>query len=293
MKRLLLPIPLLLLFISKGVAQPEELDCPEGEQRVSTDNPYAPFKCQVQGAPGSLLSTVGSGRGFKTRPRCPSGFHPVMTPNKLQPYRCVKKAPGGGAEPDLDTLAAPAAEQFSGRGVTIGAPKGPKECPEGTKRVKIQDDPFDPWRCVDAGLSLPKAWRKYTIPGELGLEFPRDWHLTDGWKDEVPTLYILHDGGGAQKVTLSVTRFDASQDAFEPLDKHLVKEREWQGARDLGKYSVSGKAARMTEIPEQGRTAYLPISTSRYYSFSYSAPPELYKSYLPVYERLLKSFKLL
>lgn len=290
--KLCLPALLLALLVSsEGNAQGDDLECPDGQERVSTDNPYTPFKCQPKGAPGSLLSTVGGAKGFKTRPRCPVGFHPLMTPNKLQPYKCVKKAPGGGAEPDLDTLASPAGPAPE-RGVTIGAPKGAKGCPEGTKRVRMKDDPFDPWRCVPVSLSQPKSWRKYTIPGELALEFPRDWHLTDGWKDEVPTLYMLHDGGGAQKVTLSVTKLDAVQDGFEPLDKHLVKEREWQGAKDLGKYSVDGKAARMTEISEQGRTAYLPVSPSRYYSLSYSAPPELYKSYLPVYERLLKSFKL-
>lgn len=267
-------------------------DCPDGQVRVQTDNPYEPFKCQEPSAKGSLLSTVGGPRGFKTRPRCPRGFHPVMTPNALQPYRCVKKAPGNPAEPDLAAEQRPVEKPVQ-RGVTIGETKGPKDCGPRAKRVRVENDPFDPWRCVPlSGPAAPKDYKRYTIPGELSLDVPRDWQLTDGWRDEVPTLYVLHDGGGAQSVTLSITRSDAGQDGFEPLEEHLVKEREWQQARDAGAVKVSGLAARSMEVPGQSRAAYLAVSADRYYSIAYSAPPQLFKTYLPVYERVLKSFKL-
>lgn len=286
-------------FLAAALASAMGVDCPDGQVRVDTGNPYEPFRCQAVGSAAgnhgsSLLQKVNVGRGFKNRPKCPSGFHPVMTPDRLQPYRCVPKS-RASAEPDAEGLdeapVAPAAAPK--RGVTIGREVEAKTCPEGTKTVRVED-PFDPVRCVPIGKAkAPGSFKRYTVPGELSFEFPRGWHVTDGWKDEVPTLYVLFDlGDGGQKVALSVTRNAPAQDGFVPLDKHLVREREWQGAQELPRATVAGRKARVSEVAGQSRSAYLEDGQGGYYALGYSAPPLSFETYLPVYQKLLSSFRL-
>lgn len=287
------------LLLAAVLAAAMGVDCPEGQVRVDTNNPYEPFRCQAVGSASgnhgsSLLQKVNVGRGFKNRPKCPSGFHPVMTPDRLQPYRCVPKS-RASADPDAEGLeeTAPSPAAAPKRGVTIGREVEAKTCPEGTRQVKVED-PFDPVRCIPVGKTkAPASYKRYSVPGELSFEFPRGWHLTDGWKDEVPTLYVLFDlGDGGQKVALSVTRNAPGQEGFVPLDKHLVREREWQGAQELGQAPVAGRKARMTEVSGQSRSAYLEDGQGGYYAIGYSAPTLSFEAYLPVYQKLLASFRL-
>ena len=60
----------------------------------------------------------------------------------------------------------------------------PGRCPPGQRKVKT-DDPLEPTRCVtvkekqEPALSQG-AYRRYTVPGELSFDYPKEWHLTDG-----------------------------------------------------------------------------------------------------------------
>lgn len=275
-----------------AAALDDTTDCPEGTVRVQTDNPYEPFKCQKPTTGGTGLKTLFGPRGFKARPRCPLGTHPVMTPEKLQPYRCVADSKES-ADPQLE--------------VTEGAPPAPPaappkaaarqgECAEGMKKIRT-DDPFNPFRCEPKGPAASglgaKSYRRYTLPGELSFDYPKDWRLTDAWKDEVPTLFIAFDPGrGGRQVTMVVSRLEAGQAGFQELEHHILKEKEWQGASDAGRGEVSGRTARFLESKGESRSAYVPHSGERYYTLVFTAPADLYRSYEPAFSRLLKSFNL-
>lgn len=286
---------LCLLWIvgAPAAAQGDNEDCPEGTVRAQTDNPYQPFKCQKPTTGGTGLKTLFGPRGFKARPRCPLGTRPVMTPDKLQPYRCVPDSKATG-DPQIE----PQAQSDDAPTPAPPAKAAPRsgECAEGMKKVRT-DDPFHPFRCQakgppPSGLGA-NAYRRYTLPGELSFDYPKEWRLTDAWKDEVPTLFIAFDPGrGGRQVTMVVSRLEASQAGFQELEHHILKEKEWQGASDAGRGVVSGRAARFTEVKGESRSAYVPQSDERYYTLIFTAPAELYRVYEPAFSRLLKSFEL-
>ena len=179
-----------------------------------TDNPYQPFRCveKDKRRKGSLSSVVGP-TGFAVKPRCPSGSRPVMTPGSLQPYRCVMGS-GAAAEPDLGTALPP----------------------EGLPRQRA------PRRAAPG----EKATMRYAVPGELSFDFPKDWHITDGWKDEPPIIYFVYDEGSAGKqVTMTLTASEPGQPGYQSLDLAILKEKEWQGAvSEKGEARVAGLRAR-------------------------------------------------
>jgi hypothetical protein len=255
----------LLLAALPAAAFEESVDCPDGMERVQTENPYEPFKCQKPGAKQAGLKAVSGPRGFKTRPRCPRGTRPIMTSDKLQPYRCVSDA-SQAAEPSLEPKA--------------------EGCAEGMECV--------PAAPAATPALTAKSFRRYTIPGEISFDYPEDWKLTDAWKDEVPTLFIVFDPArGGRQVTMVVTRLEQEQAGYQEMEQHILKEKEWQGARETSPGRVAGLPARFTQVQGQSRSAYLAQGAGRYYTLVFTAPDDLYAAYEPAFSRLLKTFRLL
>lgn len=256
-----------LLAVS-GAAAAEEIECPAGTERVLTDNPYEPFLCvsKAKRRKGSLSSIVGP-TGFAVKPRCPPGSRPVHTPNALQPYRCVMSSGAAAAEPDLravlDEEAPPAARAREDR------------------------------RRPAPGRFAEKSFMRYSIPGRLSFDFPRDWHLTDGWKDEPPTIYVVYDQGSAGKqVTMTITSCEPGQAGYQSMELAILKEKEWQEAAVEKETSrVAGLPTRFVSVAGSSRSAYVAQGRGRYLTVTYSAPAELYEPLLPAFQRLLGSLR--
>ena len=278
-----------------GLALPAASPTAPGQGR-SDRNPYEPFKCVEAGKKETGLKGIVGPKGFAVRPKCPRGSRPVLTPDKMQPYRCVmsQEAP---SEPDLKpalegTGFSPylTPEKSTLQPVKAGA------CPPGQKKVR-SDDPLEPTRCVDVkprkAAVASGTFRRYTVPGEVSFDYPKSWHLTDGWRDEPPTIYVAFDPGrgGGKQVTLVVTRLEKGQPGYQEMRFAMIKEKEWQGAQDGGEASAGGMTGRFLQVPGESKTAYLAGGGDRYYTLNFSAPAELYDSYEPVYRRFMKSFR--
>ena len=116
--------------------------------------------------------------------------------------------------------------------------------------------------------------------------------MVDGWTDAVPTLYFEYDTGRQGKqVTLVISRITKDQDDFEEMETAIEHEKEYQNSADGGKGTVGTFPAKFTYLTNTSRTAYVSISREQYFTISYSAPEDLFKTYMPVYKRLLQSFK--
>lgn len=289
--------PGLVLLLAALPATAVELDCPLGQTRVQTENPYEPFKCVDKAQKAHGLKGIVGPKGFGVRPKCPRGSRPVMTPGKMQAYRCVmsQETP---AEPDLKpALEGNGFSPYLTPEKSTLQPVKAGSCPPGQKKVRT-DDPLEPTRCVDAKPKKTEvqagAFRRYTIPGEISFDYPKAWHLTDGWRDEPPTVYVVFDPGrgGGKQVTLVVTRLEQGQPGFQDMRSAMIKEKEWQGAQDGGEASAAGLQGRFLQVPGESKTAYLASGDDRYFTLSFSSPAELYGSYEPVYQRLLKTFRL-
>lgn len=292
---------LLLLAAPAGAAGFEKTtECPAGTHRVSTGNPYNPFKC----VPDDKEEKKGFGavtgpQGFKFRPKCPRGSRPVSSgEGALQQYRCVR-ASAGDQEPDLSPLspAAELPEEAPGEGVAEDPMT--RGCPPGKRKVRTTD-PLRPFQCVSQATRVTRlgedAYRKWTTAGELSFEYPRMFRPQDNWKDEVPTLvFTLDEDRGGKPVTITVSRVDHDQPTFQDMDSAIAKDKEWQGAADGGSGRVGPSAlpARFTYVVGETRTAYVPFGKDTYYQLVYSAPVESYEAYLPAFNRMLKTLALL
>lgn len=276
-------------------------ECPPGTRRAATNDPYAPFKCVKEGkeATAKGFGAVTGPQGFKFRPKCPRGSRPVSSgEGALQQYRCVR-ASAGEEEPELAPLlpagdlpeAAPADEA-----VEDPLTKG---CPPGKRKVRTTD-PLRPFHCVSQAARVTSlgedAYRRWTVPFELTFEYPKMFRPQDNWKDEVPTvIFTLDEDRGGKPVTITVSRIDQDQPAFQDVDAAIAKDKEWQGAADGGSGRVGPAAvpARFTYVVGETRTAYVPFSRAAYYQLVYSAPAEHYENFLPAYNRMLKTLSLL
>ncbi|MBI4424097.1 MAG: hypothetical protein HY554_10245 [Elusimicrobia bacterium] len=218
-------------------------------------------------------------------PRCPKGFEPSFGEGPGRRFRCVA-APRPVEKPAPQAPAASSAPED-------GAAKG-RGCPPGTRRLKTEN-PFEPVRCIAASEASPPVlkpdrYRSYEVPGELRLDYPADWHLTDAWKDDVPSLYIqLDTRRDGKPVTLTVSRFRAKRRGYQDIETMMRQESEWHGAKEGGKGAVGGLPARFLEVPNQTRLAYLRTADG-HIVIGYSAPEEFFRSYAPAYARLLKTF---
>lgn len=290
---------LLLAALSwaSAAALEKTTECPEGTHRVATNNIYSPFKCVKDGKEESKgFGAVAGPQGFKFRPKCPRGSRPVSSgEGALQQYRCVRAA-AGEDEPELSTFAP--ARDLPEAASGDEAPEDPltRGCPPGKRKVRTTD-PLNPFQCVSQATRVTSfgddAYRKWSVPFELSFEYPKMFRPQDNWKDEVPTLvFTLDEDRGGKPVTITLSRIDHDQPTFQDLDSAVSKDKEWQGATDggTGRVGPASLPARFTYVAGETRTAYVPIGKDAYYQLVYSAPVESYEQYLPVFNRMLKTF---
>jgi hypothetical protein len=284
-----------LLFAAPAGAAIEPIDCPKGMHRISTDNPYEPFRCvRAEDENKKGFDAVVGPKGFKERPHCPHGTRPVADANSLQPYRCVR-ATSDAQDPELapirgddDAAAEPDAE----------AEPDPmtKGCPRGKRKVRT-NDPLEPYQCVAQSSRMHTldsgSFGRFSIPNQISFDYAAAFRVQDAWKEDVPTLYLKIDDAAAGKpVTITITRYAESQSTYQEMSEAITHNVEWQGAKDGGTQIIGRARARVTYIPGDTRSVYLPAAKDSYYSFVYSAPADSYEIYLPAFARLLKSLKL-
>ena len=274
----------------------EAAECPAGTHRISTDNPYNPFKCVKAGEDNKNgFESVTGPKGFATRPRCPHGTRPVAAPdNTLQPYHCVRVT-AADSDPELapirgdDAAPPPEAADVEEDPLTHG-------CPVGKRKVRT-NDPLRPYECVVQASRMHTldegAYTHFSIPHQLSFDYPRSFRVQDQWKEDVPTLFLKLDEASAGKpVTMTVTRYEQGQTTYQEMDAAIARDVEWAGAKDGGKMPLAGASARITYVAGDTRSVYLAVSKQSYYSFVYSAPIDSYEIYLPAFTRLLKSLRL-
>ncbi|HXS99284.1 MAG TPA: hypothetical protein VN915_01265 [Elusimicrobiota bacterium] len=278
-------------------ANEEPADCPSGTHRISTDNPYEPFRCVTaeQENKKGFDSVVGP-KGFKERPRCPRGTRPVAQSGAgLQPYRCVR-ATSDAQDPELAPMGTEDGAEAAPEAPDAEQDPMTKGCPRGKRKVRT-NDPLQPYQCVSQSSRVhvldEGSYGRYLIPGQIAFDFAAAFKIQDAWKEDVPTLYLKIDDGAAGKpVTITITRYLSSQSAYQEMSEAIAHDVEWQGARDGGTQLVGRARARVTYIPGDTRSVYLPVAKDSYYSFVYSAPADSYEAYLPAFSRLLNSLKL-
>ncbi len=277
-------------------AAEEPIECPSGTHRVATDNPYEPFRCVKAGEENKKgFDSVVGPQGFAKRPHCPHGTRPVAEDgNSLQPYRCVR-ADADAQDPELAPMGvdgedAPPAE--------AGAEADPMThgCPPGKRKVRT-NDPLQPYHCVTQATRVHTldegSYARFSIPHQLSFDYPTAFRVQDAWKEDVPTLYLKLESPGAGKpVTITITRYVESQSTYQEMSAAIARDVEWQGAKDGGALPRGRARARVTYVPGDTRSVYLPVAKESYYSFVYSAPADSYENYLPAFTRLLKSLKL-
>jgi hypothetical protein len=169
-------------------------------------------------------------------------------------------------------------------------------CRPGERKVRTTD-PDHPFQCMKEKTTKRRidlnSYLKFSIPNQLSFEYPQAFLIEDAWKEEVPTLYLkLDEDSSGKPVTITISRYDKNQANFEDMDSAILRGVEWQGARDRGMIVVAGFKSRYTEVADDTRSVYLPLHEESYYCLMYSAPAHTYKTYLPAFERLLKSLKL-
>ncbi|MDD5629074.1 MAG: hypothetical protein PHU21_08415 [Elusimicrobia bacterium] len=269
----------LLLLLAPGLAAKEDeepVECPQGTFRVHTDNPYQPFRCVAKDErrKGGLTPAVGP-RGFSARPRCPPGSRPMPTPGSLQAYRCVmssRTAAEPDLTPDLDTR---------GRTRSWGTQPAP------ARKGAAGSLPSEHQRLTG------RSYARYAVSSEFSFDYPKDWHLTEAWSDEPPTIYVVRETGGGKQVTMTVTAVEPGQAGYQSVELAIIKEREWQEAQlDPKEGRVAGLPARFATVPGSSRSAYVDRGGGSYLILNYSAPGDLFEFYLPAFQRLLKSLRL-
>ena len=271
------------------------IECPKGSQPLTTSDIYDPFKCAVTGIrlsppkgpcpPGHRsIPSSEPGKDYDCEKTefgkvggglmCPRGTHPSPTQTPGKPLRC---------EPDKTRQKEPP-QPKDGR------------CPEGTEK-KVSENPFDPVRCVPKGEEAPKVpkakdYRSYRMQGVLSFDYPKDWHLSDAWKDEVPMILIqLPLPLEGRQVTLSLARHTRRAQGFVDMKTAVFREKEWHGAKELEPCVPRARRSVCLETAGESRTAFL-REEGGYMMLSYSAPMDLFKRYLPVYQRLLDTLSL-
>lgn len=281
------------------------IDCPAGSHSVTTADVFDPFKCAIDDMvlrPPRVLCPPGEQAfpssepdkefecrktpvGFTTGPNCPKGTRPVPTPGQLRPFRCFADEKPAPSEPSAEPA-------FPAGKPKVRSRKIVKDCPKGMTLIKTED-PFEPVRC-EGPSSKPSriaGYSHYHVPAEVSFDYPKGWHLTDAWGDEVPSAYLQHSAGrNGKPVSLMVTRQRHGTPSFQGLSESIEREKQWHKAEETGRGKVSGFDAVFLGVPKESDTAFIDTGDG-YFVLSYSAPPELYETYLPAYRRLVKSLR--
>jgi hypothetical protein len=122
--------------------------------------------------------------------------------------------------------------------------------------------------------------------------FPKGWHVTDDWNDDVPTLSVEHDVRRGKPVTLMVSRLDPGKASYEAVDAAIAQEREFHGAVEGPARRVAGRPARQISVAGLSRSVYVDVGGGSYLLFVYSAPAEDFRTFESAFERLLTSARL-
>lgn len=283
------------------------VNCPPGSHSVTTTDPYNPFRCVLEDvvlrAPRGLCPSghraVPSADpqkdyecekvsgGFAGGPSCPRGTRPVATPGQLQPFRCFADEKAKAAVPTAEPV-------FRKTGPKPRSETPPKTCPKGMSLEKTED-PFAPVQCVPKGAPAraPTRFRRFEKKNEMAFQYPEGWDVTDGWTDEVPTVYfMLLVGRQGKPVSLTVTRQRKGSPSYQDLRAMIDRDKEWHKAVESEGAPIDGLRAAHLAVEKESDTAYVDTGDG-YFVLSYSAPPDLYATYEPAYRRLLKSFSFL
>jgi hypothetical protein len=280
------------------------VNCPRGYEAITTTNPYDPFKCAKKGItlaaprgmcpPGHRPVPTSDpekdyeckkiGKGFLTGPRCPRGTQPVPTPGALKPFRCVRRERASATEPT-------AAPNFGKK--RTKKKRGPVKgrCPRGTRKVRTEN-PFDPIQCIPTGKrKRTHAKRRFRKKGQIYFEYSADWNLTDAWKDEIPSAYLLKNSGSdGRPISITVSRHRRRQKDYQTMQVGIRREKDWHHAQDSGQGTVGGLPAFFLNVPGEADTAFVQTGDG-YYVISFSSPKFMYKEASVAYRRILKSFK--
>lgn len=234
--------------------------CPPGTSRLATDDPLEPFRCVAAGEEARpFLPKMGS---FRSPPQCPKGTVPVATPGQIQRYRCAAK-PRSVEEPEL----------------------APKPARETSPRLAARGA---------SPLESSGGFQRYDVRGEFEVDYPKGWHVTDGWKDEIPTLYFeLDTGRQGKQVTLVVSKIVKGQYGYLDLETAIAKEKEWQNAVEKPVEKIGGLPARLLSVSHESLSGYVRLGPDAYYTLTYSAPEDLFETFEPAYQRMLDSFRTL
>jgi hypothetical protein len=244
------------LLASAASAMPDQQACPKGWVRVTTRDPNEPFHCRRQMDPSTPFIEMTP--EYKVK-RCPKGFRPIDTPGEMQRFRCVADDTKPSGDPDTLQI------------------EGPK------KQEKASSS---------ASAPAVLEYVRYTMPNIMQFEYPKGWQMTDGWSDEVPTLYIEYDTGRQGKQpTIVVTKYAQGQEGWVDLDTAVSQEKEYQNAKELPSIVVGGRPARVTTVERQSRSAYVAVAREEYYLLSYSGPEDLFSVYEPAFKRLTSTFR--
>ncbi|MDE2292223.1 MAG: hypothetical protein KGL53_09080, partial [Elusimicrobia bacterium] len=280
-------------------------DCPAGSSGVTAADMTAPFKCALDSVrlaaprgmcppgeepipasdPDKDYDCEAVSKTFMTGPRCPSGTRPVPTPGALHPFKCVRGPAPAAVEPSPTAETSPAAEPRP-------RPRARKRCPKGTRRV-VTDDPYEPVQCVPLEQRAPARFRyqSYRLPGAVEFQYPKGWNVADAWKGEDKAIYLRPSvEGDGRPVMLSVTRARRSDSDFVDLETRVWQEKDWHHAKELSRRSDGGRLTVRLETAGQSRLTLIEAADG-YFALAYGAPGDLYKGYLPVFERLERSFR--
>ncbi len=288
------------------------MDCPAGTLAVTTPDTNSPFKCAVEGVtlqiprgicppgnqavpttdPDKEYGCEPMGQGFHSGPRCPKGSRPVPTPGAMQSFKCVTTPPPADPLPTATPAFDVPPKKTRAEAAREAGPLKGGTCPKGTRRV-VTENPFEPVQCLPDDGAAPKAfkYRAFRLPGALAFEYPKDWDLTDAWKDEEPAIYIRpgHSRDG-RPVSLSVIRHRRSAAGYVDLETRIWQDEDWHSFKEIARTRDGGRLTVHLESPEGARLSLVGADDG-YFELAYGAPEDLYKGFLPAFERLAVTFR--
>lgn len=292
------------------------IECPTGTHSITTSDQYDPFKCALTGLvllpprgicppghqpiptadPDKEYDCEKVGKGFKGGPRCPRGTRPLPTPGALRPFRCVPGSSARESEPSATPNFRKRKKRSRGKKGTRKKGKSvPKDgkCPKGMRKL-YTENPFEPVQCVRKAPKRPKRlrYKKYRVGGELSFQYPDGWDLEDAWRDEEPAIYLLLDTKrDGRPVSLSIAKHLRGSEDFLSLESRIWQEKDWHGARETGRKKVASRPTVHMSVSGHSEMAFVDIYNG-YLVVSFTAPEDLYDSYLPAYRRMLDSLRL-
>lgn len=282
-----------LLAATAWAGPGDDVRCPEGTVKVATNQQLVPYRCvdksQLRGD-GPFLQMRPAFTGAK----CPRGTH--QAEDGAMRGKCVMDRPG-----DAKAYEEPSARPGGGRKLQrVGGTEDPEQAaadapapPASSGAKPFLENVLTPEtpkaKNAAPAVSSPGEYETYRAHG-VRFDVPRGWHVTDGWKDEVPTFQVEHDPKKRGKpVTMLLSRVAPGQPGYEPLAEALSKEKEYHGAQEGAARKVAGLPARQVVVTGESRTVFVEAGGGAYYTFSYAAPKDLFKLFDPAFERLLSS----